>query len=273
MVRRTITAILAAAIACITPFDATALPGAAEPEVIFAVTGNTNPESPFVGFTESLPELVDALNRENPLFVLHTGNIVRGGEDRVGIIEKDVSRQFSLFLESAMRLSMPLYTAAGALDLHNGSTEIYTRRLGRPLDYSFNYDRIHIVVLNTVAVENPARSRDRQMKWLADDLERNGKRGMTIVVTHDRLFSPVRGEAPFEGAEIIHQALNKHGVAAVISGSSASFFTLTKDSVTYINAGCGGFNSSERCYSCAQYYLVSFKNGSVRAMPKYLKIK
>ena len=81
--KRTISALLAAvsvaAASCAAPHQKPAH------EVEFIVMGNTSPASPFTGRPEKLEQVFRSINQDNPMLVIHTGNIIQGGSESVGI--------------------------------------------------------------------------------------------------------------------------------------------------------------------------------------------
>ena len=237
----------------------------------FIVTGNTYPESPFIGFTETIPLLVSRITEENPLFVVHTGNMIQGGSERVGIIEKDITRQFALFTASFKDLPVPLYTLAGERDLHNASAGLYENRLKRELCYSCTISGVHMVFLNTLIDENSPANLKNTLAWLKNDLK-SARGGRVIVFTHYCPFAR-KGTDRFTWSGPVHGLLKGHPVSAVISGSEPAYYTLEKDGVRYINTGCGGFNKEDRCYRCSQYYRASFSENGIDVSPVSIPLR
>jgi len=237
----------------------------------FIVTGNTYPESPFNGFTEALPALVSRITGENPLFVVHTGNLVQGGSERVGIIERDLTRQFALFMAAFKGLPVPLYTLAGARDLHNDSAVLYENRLKRELCYSCAISGVHMVFLNTLIDENGPANLKNTLAWLKNDLK-SARGGRVIVFTHYCPFDR-KGTDRFTWSGPVHGLLKEHPASAVISGSEPVYYSLEKDGVRYINSGCGGFNREDRCSRCSQYYRASFSENGIDLSPVSIPLR
>ena len=202
--------------------------------------------------------------------LIHTGNCIQGGDPSMGIKEKDIMRQFRLFSRSLSLLKPIAYQVAGIKDLYNNDPTLYINHTGKGLNYSFNYGNIHFIVFNTLETADSKYSSDNSLFWLTKDLKRYRSRAMTIVFTHNALFTPPRGRSSHEKSEKIHDILKKHRVAAVISGDEPRYFTITKDNIQYINAGCEGFTHKNRPWKYKQYYLVTCRNNAISVQGKRL---
>lgn len=237
-------------------------------EFTFAITGNTAPESPFVGFTDTLPMLYDAINKDNPLLIVHTGNFINGGFDWMGIKEEDMARQFGLFKKTSAQLKPLIYHVAGNSDLFNNDPGLFKEFTGKNINYSFNYSSIHFIIFNVLNEGKALPSMKQSLAWLRKDLETCKASSMIFLFTHEALFSAPRGEKNLEPADEIHSLLKRYPVSAVFSGSSPSFFAVKKDGISYINAGCGGFLRKDRYRNYRQYYIVTCKNNDFTVYPR-----
>ncbi len=200
--------------------------------VRFALTGNTSPTSPYQWEMEAVEMTVSALNRENPDFVIHTGNMVFGGNRAEGISRIDVERQFDSFLASFSRLNPVLYTICGESDLHDATPYIYTEKTRRPLRYSFNYGRYHFVLIsNFDSKEKGISSED--IYWLESDLASFISSGGIFILSH-RALSLSTGEHSGR----LRALLKAYPVKALISGESGERTDVSVDSVRIINTGC-----------------------------------
>jgi len=238
----------------------------------FIVTGNTNPVSPFTGFPERLPAVIDEMNRENPVLVVHTGNIVHGGYDWMGVRESDLIRQYDNFKKATRALDPLLYTCAGEMDQYNSSPETYKRALGMELYYSFNYGSIHFIILhlpeNTVLEKD-----DAQAEWLRRDLEENRDAAAIFVFSHHALFNYLTKKAQHGSADELHSLLSRYPVAAVFSGNGSRHAVINKNGITYHVAGCGGFNRVDWCYYYTQYYVVDYNGKDLRVRGKKMNFR
>jgi len=229
----------------------------------FVVMGNSNPQSPFSWTTEKLSRVVENINRENPVFIIHTGNIVHGGSDWMGINRGDLQRQFDGFYSVFRGLDAILYTVPGEKDFYNKSSDVYEKNTGRKADYSFNYGNLHFVVLNTGNKDSYGRE-DNQIKWLSRDLEEYKNSRGIFVISHRPLYrEPVkRGKAgKTDGQSELHELFKKYPVRVVLSGKYSKFQEKELDGISYVAAGCGGYGDGKRYRRYSQYYVVDY-NGS-----------
>ncbi len=233
--------------------------------VRFALISNTSPESPFTGFTESLGRVFTAARARNPDLVIHTGNIIYGGESFSGIRKEDTERQYGVFFSLIKTFHCPVYTAAGDRDYFDGSLDAYSRLSSRAPYYSFNYGTVHFIVLNTIA-SGTYLIDTSQLKWLKNDLQSSSDSSAVIVITHHSLNLGKNYQRKKNPAEYLHKLFLKHRVKAVISGEGSRFRHDKKDSIEYINAGCGGYLKKKK-HSVNQYYIAVFDQSGIRIEP------
>jgi hypothetical protein len=188
----------------------------------FALTGNTYPDSPFRGTNAQMAETAQSLNRDNPVFVVHLGDIVFGGHDWMGIRDGDLIRQFDDYMNASACMRPLRFFVRGEMDLLNNSDALYRNYTRQKPYYSFNYGNIHCVVIDTTG-DTKAASAVAQMSWLKADLRRHRDRAATIVFAHHPLV-PVPGLEPQESVSALnpgglHELFKEYGVRAVFSGT------------------------------------------------------
>jgi hypothetical protein len=228
----------------------------------FVLLGNTGPDSPFSGFNERVPDLIRAVNLENPVLVIHSGNMIHGGQSWMGINERDLTRQYEIFQTRFRALNPPLYCLPGEKDLYNRSPRLFQEYTGKKALYSFNCGAIHIVMAPLIDIEGyPVAD---QIAWISRDLSRNAPRSATLVITHMPPVNPQGSRLTEEAAEQLHRVLATHRVQAVFSGGSGRFYETAKDGVRYIVAGCGGFTPEDKFKGFHQYYAVHVNGPEVR---------
>ncbi len=250
-------------------------------EFRFALTGNTFPESPFRGKNEALDGLIKRINDDNPLFVIHVGDIVHGGKSWMGISAIDLERQFRDFKTQFALLRPLLFTVRGEKDMLDTSCEHYTRYTGRSPYYSFNYGPAHCIVLDTCE-EGKAEIRSSQRAWLEKDLVRHRRAQAIIVFAHYPIFEnnapgfdSAGGMIAMKQADELHDLFKKFPVKAVFSGHCNSLYRTVKDGIHYIVAGCD-FSAiratpHQKVKSAAQYYIVDYRNGDINVIPRSLE--
>ncbi|MCP4137918.1 MAG: hypothetical protein GY754_43550 [bacterium] len=233
----------------------------------FIIFGNTNPASPFTGNAENLPRVISYINMENPALVIHSGNIIHGGYEWMGIKEADLVRQYKNFNSKTALLTPTLYTIAGEKDLFNDSIDLYKKYTGKYPNYSFNYSNNHLVVLSAGKKTKNLTS-EYDIQWLKNDLERHKDSSAIFVFTHHPLFYYSRQKLRGPKAEELHQLFRKYPVKAVFSGSVPGYHEISKDSIRYIIAGCGGYTKEEKYLTRTQYYIITFNGKTLRISPK-----
>lgn len=225
-------------------------------DVSFAVMGNTSPASPFTGYPEKLEQVFESINRDNPMLVIHTGNIIQGGAENVGIMPGDITRQFRQLYEQKKALNPILHILAGERDAYNGSFDLFKKHTGEKLYYSFNYGTMHFIMLHVLNKNH--RIAPEQMKWLERDLAAHRYDAAIFVFTHyPVLSSPYSGIRYQDGARL-HELFARYPVKAVFSGSVKTLYEYEKDGIRYIAAGCYGYNAEDRNWSASQYYIVTY---------------
>jgi len=236
----------------------------------FIIFGNTKPASAYSGFSKAFPFIIKKINNENPLFVIHTGNIVVGGYKWMGINKIDIERQFSTFFSEISKLNSLFYSIAGEYDHFNGSLKLYSRYSGKKLNYSFNYGDIHFIILNTINFNTNIPS--GQLTWLKKNLHLYRKSRTIIVLTHYPVFSQPRAASKFKHGEILHNIFIKYPVKAVFSGNFNRYYESVIDNIRYIAAGCSGFNNDDRYKVYNQFYVIDFTSPDINITKKRIKI-
>ncbi|MCX7678183.1 MAG: metallophosphoesterase [Spirochaetes bacterium] len=249
-------------------------------EFRFAITGNTFAESPFRGKNELFETLVKHLNSENPIWVIHLGDIVHGGKKWMGISAQDLERQYRDVKNCVYKLKPLLFTVKGEKDMLDASSDYYLHYMGRKSHYSFNYGPIHCIVLDNCEEGTPSISQ-LQINWLMRDLWRNRKKEAIFVFAHYPFFDfdvpsgLTKDECmPPKLAEALHSLFIAYPVKMVISGHRTSFSRTVKDGIEYIVAGCEfsaiHLPAQQRTKKTAQYYVVDYRNGIITIMPRSL---
>ncbi len=269
--------IWAIVIACLTGLSCAGAQAPQPDSLRFALTGSTHPESPFTGRNEALPALFIKINADNPVFVVHLGDIILGGKEWMGITEKDLDRQFRDFRQYAYALNPVLFTVKGEKDLLNTSADNYHRHTGRKAWYSFNYGNCHFIVLDTCD-PSPCAMGDAQKKWLAADLKRYRRHPAIFVFTHHppELSGRTKGDTGDDPDTCpslagLHDLFKEYPVRAVISGHRQVFLEEKKDKILYVTAGCEfagrAGKAQPRRRDANQYYLVDFTGGEITVHP------
>jgi acid phosphatase type 7 len=241
----------------------------------FAVIGNTYPESPFQVTGERLRDIVKEINKDNPVFIIHIGDMIFGGRDSVGIKRDDIDRQFSRFFRCASALGPAMYTVIGDKDLFNGSSEMHARYSKCRPYYSFNYGRLHFIILNSTD-KTPGEIGSEQFGWLAGDLTAYKDSPAIIVFIHHPVIVPKKAGLSSEqhickDPDRLHKILEKYPVKAVISGELSAFYQERKGGIDYFILGCGGYNESDRYKNYINYYIIDYISGDIKITPQKIQ--
>jgi hypothetical protein len=237
--------------------------------VRFAVTGNTYPASPFTGFKTKLEKVIQFINKDNPVLVFHTGNVIHGGSSWMGLRESDITRQYRIFQTKSSNVAAIFYPIAGEKDLFNDSMKYFTHSTGKKVCYSVNYGSIHFSLASLIKTKN--KTVEDQLKWLEDDLKRHSRYSAIFIITHSPIYTKSRKKIINRMDTDIHSMLKKYPVKAVISGGEKSYSQFEKDGIQYIIAGTGGFFKEERYYRYNQYYIINYSGVSVHVEHKKIK--
>lgn len=232
-----------------------------EREIDFVVIGNTAPSSPFTGHPEKLDDTYRSINRENPALVVHTGNLVEGGDEESGIMEKDVARQYRDFLLKREILGPVMHAAAGERDAYNGSLDLFREYVEANLCYSYSYGPVRFIILKILRGDDVLAP--EEMAWLKRDLRASRSAGAIFVFSHYPVLASSRSGMRHVQGEELHALFAHHGVKAAFSGRGRGLQEHERDGIRYVNAGCFGFNYEDPHWNFNQYYRVRYRDGEL----------
>jgi hypothetical protein len=112
------------------------------------------------------------------------------------------------------------------------------------LYYSFNYERIHFIVLNTEDefIGDTFNCSEAQMSWLLADLATTEPDDFIVVAFHRPAYS-VRSSRWAEAETIrdeFHGIFNDNGVDLIFNGHDHFYYRTIRDGLYYVTAGGGG---------------------------------
>lgn len=183
-------------------------------------------------------QVVEAIAKVNPDFLIHTGDLVNTGDDTADWIEFFTISQ-DLFRKASF------YPSLGN---HERNSSYYHEFFPRPhMYYSFNWGAVHFTVLNSdignVSPNKAVRDAfwDEQIKWLEDDLASHQKSDFRFVVMHHPPFTAVkRRQRPSSYLDPLLPIFEKYKVTAVLLGHDHNYQHHLKNGVRYIITGGGG---------------------------------
>lgn len=234
--------------------------------VRFALLGNTSPDSPFSGFTQYFPSLLQEIENRKPQIIIHTGDALYGGSEADGILESDLRRQLNIFFPLLKSLHTAAYTIPGEKDYFNGSISLYSEYSERKPCYSFNYGSIHFICLSSSGSEESFID-GKQLEWLKNDLEIFSGSNAIFIFGHHQLFPDKKKNKLIEKNEDLHRLFLKYNVKAVFSGAGKDYNTRLKDSVLYIDAGYYGSTGKKDNKKGNRFYIVTFAANEIIVDP------
>jgi len=129
----------------------------------------------------------------------------------LGDIVEDDLRMYDRLNRGVKHLEIPAYNVIGNHDMNlkaeNNSFKAETfKRVFGPDYYSFNYDKVHFVVLNSIQYDgwNEEENKhgryyggfdDKQLEWVANDLKLVPEDYLVVIVTHIPITEPAMKEA------------------------------------------------------------------------------
>ena len=184
---------------------------------------------------EAQPQVYGRVWREvdllHPDFVINVGDTIQGGNDATADAEWRALRPLWDRYKQ-----YPLYFTPGNHDIWSDTSQkIYEKETGRPPFYSFNYQDAHFTVLDNSRTENLT---DRQMDFLARDLEQNKDRSPKFILFHKPFWLIA---VKFQSGDFpLHRLARKYGVRYVISGHGHQFVRGVQDGIVYLEVGSSG---------------------------------
>ncbi|MFI5386018.1 MAG: metallophosphoesterase family protein [Fimbriimonadales bacterium] len=181
-------------------------------------------------------KLVALIMKQNPAFVVQTGDLVGTGSN-----DGQWKTYDSITLD--MRKRVPVYPAPGNHDF--GGTGYFDRihippANGTGQHYSFSFGRWHFVSLSVdehTAYKPPA----EQYTWLASDLKKahDGKQNIAVFF-HVPPYSIGGHGSDLDVRKTLCPLFEKYGVSLVMNGHDHIYYRTVRNGITYVVSGGGG---------------------------------
>ncbi len=179
-------------------------------------------------FYDELDDLVEAVNRLNDSmridFLVHVGDLADFG----------LPQQYLWSNEILMRLKVPYVVVIGNHDLVSNGGDSYQTMFG-PFNFSFLYDSIRFVVLNTNSLEFGMKGDVPDVEWLRSRLKPTPDFRKAVVLFH---VGPNQGEFDEKLREPFGEAMREYdNVLFAAHGHIHSFkiYEPFDDGIPYIN--------------------------------------
>ena len=171
-----------------------------------------------------------------PRFVFNLGDMVGNGES---------APEWQAFFEDVAPLArfVPYYSTLGN---HEHDAEVYFELFALPQNsplpersYSFDWGNSHFTVIDA---SKKHRDDERQLQWLAQDLERARSATFRIAFFHHSGHGtrPARGEDHERVSRLLDPYLERGHVDLVFNGHDHSYVRASRNGVDYIVTGGGG---------------------------------
>ncbi|MCX8124251.1 MAG: hypothetical protein N3F66_08815 [Spirochaetes bacterium] len=232
----------------------------------FVIINNTSPDSPYEDYSPQLENTTLSINRENPVFTVHCGNIIHGGSSAMGINYKDIEKQFRQFYKFAKKLHSILFTVCGPMDIYNDSTNIYTQFTQKNAWYSFNYGTNHFVVLFSNNPDALSIS-DTQLLWLKEDLKKHSLSHIFIFSYFLPNIHRTKQQFTTSSHQNLHQLLMQYNVKAFF-GAAGITHPVTIGTIQYIPVTADN-NYTNKYKKAIRYYVVDFDGHEIIVVPRY----
>ncbi|WP_167609269.1 metallophosphoesterase family protein [Maribellus sediminis] len=210
---------------------------------------------------EGFSQAIDSINKLAPDFVLTGGDNIM---DAIAQTYEKSDSAFHLFSSTIEKLTMPLYSTIGNHDvfgLYKKSgvdpnhpeygKKFYEKRIAKRY-YSFDHKNWHFVVLDGIGFTDDRHYYGHvdveQLKWLKNDLERNGKEKPVVVSIHIPLLSIGSQimESPTQGmlentivtnAHDVIKILEQYNTKLVLQGHLHFLEDIEYNGIHYITGG------------------------------------
>ena len=185
-------------------------------------------------------QVVEAVDREEPAFVLDTGDMIYGHK----VDEEQVREQWRIYKQTTRRLRSPIFHIPGNHDLWNETSARIYRELWGNTYYAFDYGNSRFIGLDTES--SNGRLGDQQFQWLQQQLETFA--GQNVFVFFHRPVFPV---GPAIGSSLdqypterdrVHQLFKQHRnvLRGVFAGHEHLYSFQERDGVPYYTTGGAG---------------------------------
>lgn len=212
-------------------------------------------------------EIVNAIVKESPAAVFHTGDLVEFGWSK---------KQWKIFNEitEKMREVAPFYPTTGN---HEIKSWLYYRNFKLPNNekwYSVDIQNVHFVVLNSNSRTKP---NSKQCKWLEKDLQSlpEGTKSVVAVFHHPPYCTGFHDEDERHLRESFVPILEKYNVPLIFNGHDHCYERSFVNGAYYIVIGGGGAplykQSRQREYS--QKFLSDYNYCRLFIMDNIFKVE
>ncbi len=195
-------------------------------------------------------EIVDEVNLLRPDVVVTVGDQIEGYTEDVPTLEV----QWDEYWDIADKVEAPFYVCPGNHDIFNDvMLEEWKKRTYVDPCYSFDYEGVHFVILDTGRWESSEEWLEESgyREWLEKDLAKHKKDRMTIVIYHIPFWYDTLADGE---PDPLHEIFKENGVDAVFNGHYHLYASAEYDGIPYTMVGTSGGGIEEEAEYLGVYF-------------------
>jgi predicted phosphodiesterase len=208
----------------------------------FAILGDRTGEAVEGVYEEAWRET----NLDFPSFVVTVGDTIQGGDDRT--VEREWEEAEAIL--APFRRYKILLTPGNHDVWSPASARAYEQHSKRPLHYGFDYQQVHITVLDNSRSDDFSAD---ELTFLKQDLMAHEKQPVKFIFSHRPgwILQAVLGNPAFP----LHQLATRYGVKYVIAGHIHQMLHFDLDGVMYLSmASSGGHLREDKSYDHGWFF-------------------
>jgi len=181
-------------------------------------------------------KIVAEAAKAKPEFIITVGDHIEGYEQTDTMKLDEEWKEIEAIVAP---LKMPFHYTPGNHDItYDNALGTYERNAGMPY-YSFDYKRMHFIVLDASRWESSDSLPAEQLNWLAADLAKAAKAKYTFVFFHKPFWTASVAEGKHD---TLHSLFKRYGVDAVFNGHNHYYYSAAFDGIEYtaVGSACGG---------------------------------
>jgi len=191
---------------------------------------------------------IDKPLTEGPKFYITVGDQIEGYSSNTD----ETMVQWDEYFNILKKIPVDVYLTPGNHDIWGDQSEIiWNDRTGRKPNYSFDYEGVHFVVLDTSRYENYDAMPMTYYDWLSDDLSDHKDARLTFVFFHKPLWFDTIPEGK---EDKLHQLFIENGVDAVFNGHFHTYCSGKYDGIVYTIVGSSGGAMTNELMDMGNFY-------------------
>jgi Icc protein len=211
-------------------------------EFDFAILGDRTGEAVAGVYEDAWRET----NLDHPAFVITVGDTIQGGDHAA----METQWEEIEAVLAPYRHYRILFTPGNHDVWSAASARAYIEHSKRPLHYGFDYQQVHITVLDNSRSDSISSD---EMTFLEQDLAAHEKQPVKFIFSHrpSWVLQVVLGNPAFP----LHQVAKRYGVRYVIAGHIHQMLHFDLDGVTYLSmASSGGHLRESKTYDRGWFF-------------------